>query len=122
MSWVPDFGYNLLSTIFLALKKVKMLLKKAGMPIQIYYDNKIHELTDIIDWQYVLQIKPSEVTTHFANTMPIMNAVKLILDIKHQQINHLSYQNVLKFLKIANKIEVNRLTFNKICGSCIKEQ
>lgn len=98
MSWAPDLSHNLLSTIFLALKKVKILLRKASVLIQICHNNKIHKLADIINQQYVLRIKPPKAITHFANTISIINAVKSTFKLWHQRMGHLGYQNILKLL------------------------
>ena len=70
VSWAPDLGHNLLSTIPLAIKGVEVFMRQAGVATRIIHENKIHGLADIIDRQYVLRIKTPEVMiqTNFANT------------------------------------------------------
>lgn len=56
MSWAPVLGHNLLSTIALARKCVKVCLEKAGQLSKIIIDKKIFRLADIIKTQYVIQL------------------------------------------------------------------
>ena len=82
VSWAPDLGHNLLSTILLAIKGVEVFLRKIGVATQILHEGKIHGLADVIDRHYVLRIKTPEVTMHtsFATTL-IFNAIKLTIEI-----------------------------------------
>ena len=85
ISWALDLGHNLLSTILLAIEGDEVFLRKIGVATQILHEGKLHGLADVIDRQYVLRIKTSEVTMHtnFANTTPIVNAIKPTIEIWH---------------------------------------
>ena len=124
VSWTPALGHNLLSTILLALKGVEIHLKKSGEPSQIWYNGKLQGLADIIDRQYVLQTQPSNIAIQmsFANTIPIVNAVKPTLELWHQRMRHLGYQNLLKLPQLASGIDVKGPVPDSICGPCMKKR
>ena len=48
MTLASKLSYNILSTIFLANKKIKMFLIKAGKFFEIVIDNKVFDLVNII--------------------------------------------------------------------------
>lgn len=48
ITWVLKFDYNLLNTIFLAKKVVKVFLRKIGQLLEIVIDEKKFDLVNII--------------------------------------------------------------------------
>ena len=48
ISWALELGPNLLSTILLARKGIKLCLRKAGQPSEIVVDEEIFSLANII--------------------------------------------------------------------------
>ncbi len=68
VSWTPDLGHNLLSTIPLAKKRIKVFLRRTGQPSEIFFEDEVVGLADMIDNQYVICLaKPS---------IPKVNVVK----------------------------------------------
>ena len=57
--------------------------------------------------------------TNFANTKPVVNAIKPTIEIWHQRMGHLSYRNILKLPQIAEGIEVKGPVPEEICGPCV---
>ncbi len=55
--YFPDFGFNLISTIQLGEKGLKMRLQTNDQPSQILHDREILGYADLIDSQYVLWVK-----------------------------------------------------------------
>ena len=122
VSWAPALGHNLLSTIPLALKGVEVHLRKVGEPSQIWYEGKLQGLADIVDRQYVLRIQPPEnpAQANFANTIPIVNAVKPTLELWHQRMGHLSYRSILRLPQLANGIDVKGPAPESVCRPCMQ--
>ena len=58
--------------------------------------------------------------TNFANTKPVVNAIKPTIEIWHQRMGHLGYRNILKLPQIAEGIEVKGPVPEEICGLCMK--
>lgn len=56
---VLQLGHNLLKTITLAKKGIEIFLKKNGLLFEIIADNKVFELANIIENQYVIQLAKS---------------------------------------------------------------
>ena len=121
VSWASALGHNLLSTVPLAMKGVEVFLRRTDVPTQLIHENKIHGLADVINRQYVLRIKNPEIMqTNFANTKPVVNAIKPTIEIWHQRMGHLGYRNILKLPKIAEGIKVKGPVPEEICGPCMK--
>ncbi|MCJ1471324.1 hypothetical protein MMC07_009972 [Pseudocyphellaria aurata] len=108
VSWVPDLGHNLFSTIPLSCRGIEVQLKPHGVPTEILSNGKIQELADISDRQYVLRIQFPEAKseTCFANTIPIVNVIKPTLKLWHQRMGHLEYQNLLKLPTMSTGTEL----------------
>ena len=104
------------------MKGVEVHLKKSCEPSQIWYNGKLQGLADIIDHQYVFRVQPSNIAAQmsFANTIPIVNAVKPTLELWHQRMRHLGYQNLLKLPQLASGIDVKGPVPDSICGPCMK--
>ncbi len=68
VSWTPELGHNLLSTIPLAKKSFKVFLRKLGRPSELYFKGKISSLADIIENQYVVRLAedPESATVNMA--------------------------------------------------------
>ena len=56
VSWAPELGHNLLSTIPLAKKGFELFLRKLGRPSELYFEGKIVGLADIIENQYIVRL------------------------------------------------------------------
>ena len=93
-------------------------MKKTGEPTQIWYESKLQGLADVIDRQYVLRIQHPEIVAQisFANTIPMVNAVKPTLELWHQRMGHLSYRKLLRLPQLANGIDVKGPVPENICG------
>lgn len=90
-------------------------------PTQIWYEGKLEGLANIIDYQYVLQIQPFEISDQisFANTIPIVNAMKTTLELWHQKISYLSYRNIFRLPQFANEIDVKESAPESVYGPCM---
>ncbi len=49
VSWVPELGHNLLSTIPLAQKSFEVFLRKLSRPWELYFEGEVVGLADIIE-------------------------------------------------------------------------
>ena len=56
VSWAFDLGHNLLSTIPLAKKEIEVFLKRTGRLSEIYFEDKVVGLVDMIDNQYIIRL------------------------------------------------------------------
>ncbi len=65
VSWAPELGHNLLSTIPLARKRVEVFLRKTCQHSEIVVDEEVFGLANIIKNQYVIRlaktVKPATV-------------------------------------------------------------
>lgn len=59
MSWILQFSQNLLSNLLLAKKSIEVFLKKVDQLFVMIADNKIFELADMIENQYIIQLVES---------------------------------------------------------------
>ena len=78
ISWALDLSHNLLSSIPLAKKGVKVFLKKIGQPSESVVDEEVFGLAGIIKNQYVIRLtknpKPATVNQVIATTIKIWRA------------------------------------------------
>ncbi len=49
VSWTPELGHNLLSTLLLAKKGIEVFLRKESRPSEIYFEEEIFGFIDIVD-------------------------------------------------------------------------
>ena len=68
VSWAPDLGHNLLITISLAKKEMEVFLRRTGRLPEIFFEDKVVGLADMIDNRYVICLARSSV--------PKVNVVK----------------------------------------------
>ena len=102
VSWSPNLGYNLISTIFLAKKGIEMFLRRIGWPSEIFFEDKLIRLADMIDNQYVIRL-----AAFLAFKVNILK--NPIPEIWHAWLGHLSYNGMQKFASVALSIEVKGL-------------
>ena len=114
MSWASELGHNLLSTILLAKKDIKVFLRKAGQSFEIVVDNELFSLADIIENQYVIWLvenpKPAIVNQVAAPT----------IETWHAGIGHLGYRSLLELPKLASGIKIKESASTKICTRYMK--
>ena len=49
----PNLGHNLLSTILLAQKGIEVFLRRTGRPSEIFFEDEVVGLADMVENQYV---------------------------------------------------------------------
>ena len=114
VSWAPELGHNLLSTIPLARKGVEVCLRKAGQPSKIVVDEEVFGLADIIENQYVIRLAETPKPA-------IVNRVKApTIETWHARMGHLGYRSLLELPKLAHRIEIKGPAPMEICGGCMK--
>ena len=60
VSWSPDLGHNLLSTISFVKKRIEVFLRRTGQLSEIFFEDEVVGLADTINNQYVIRLaKPS---------------------------------------------------------------
>lgn len=111
VSWALDLGHNLFSTIPLAKKRIEIFLRRTDQPSEIYFEDKIVRLADIIDNQYVIRLaKPLD---------PKVNVVKNPTpEIWPAWLGHLSYGVMQKLASVALGMTLNGPIPTEICGGC----
>lgn len=112
VSWAPDLGHNLLSTIPLAKKRIQVFLRRTSQPSEMYLEDEVVGLADMIDNQYVIRL---------ANPLiPKVNIVKNPTNkIWHTRLGHLSYGAMQKLESVALGIALNGPIPAEICGGCM---
>ena len=112
VSWAPDLGHNLLSTIPFAEKNIEIRLRGKDQPSLIIYENEIHGLADIIDDQYVLRLEKHA----------IINIATSVTTAEtwHARMGHLGYRNLQKLTSLATGMTINGPVPDEICGPCMK--
>lgn len=99
VSWAPDLGHNLLSTIPLARKGIEVFLRRTSRQSEIIFEDELVGLADMIDNQYVIFLAKS--------SFPKINVVKnLTPEIWHARLGHLSYGAMQKLESVALSIEL----------------
>lgn len=92
-----------------------IFLRKFGQPSEIYFEDKVVGLADIIDNQYVIRL-----------AKPLIPKVNMLKNprpkIWHAYLSHLSYEAIQKLASIALNITLNSFIPTKICGSCMVSQ
>ncbi len=112
VSWAPDLGHNLLSTILLAKKGIEVFLRRTDQPSEIYFEDEVVGLADMMDSQYVIRLaKP---------LVPKVNVVKNPTpEIWHARLGHLSYVAMHKLASVALGMTLNGPIPTEICGGCM---
>ncbi len=102
-------GHNLLSTISFAKKKIEVFWRRTGRPSEIFFEDKVLGLADMIDNQYVIRLARSSV--------PKVHVVKNPTpEIWHAQLGHLSYRAMQISVSIASGMEFKGPILSEICG------
>ena len=95
VSWAPELGHNLLSTIPLAKKSVELFLRKTGQTSKIIVDKEVFDLVNIIKNQDVIRLAKNP-------KIAMVNQVTaLTIETWHAQIGHLGYKSLLALPKLA---------------------
>ncbi len=112
VSCAPDLGHNLLSTIPLAKKGIEIFLRRTGRPSEIFFEDEVVGLADMIENQYVIRLARSSV--------PKMNVVKNPTpEIWHARLGHLSYGAMQILVSVASGMELKGPIPSEIYGGCM---
>ena len=107
-----DLGHNLLSTILLAKKGIKLFLRKTGQPYEIFFEDEVVGLADMIDNQYVTRLAKPLISK--------VNVVKnLTTEIWHFRLSHLSYGAIQILASVALDMEFQGSIPLEIYGGCM---
>ncbi len=112
VSLAPDLGNNLLNTIPLAKKGIEVFLRRICRSSEIFFEDKLVRLADMIENQYVIRSARSSV--------PKVNVVKNPTpEIWHPWLGHLSYGAMGILVSVASSIELKGPIPSEICGGCM---
>ena len=79
VSWAPSLGHNLLSTIPLSKKGVKVFLQQHHIPTEISHHGSLFGMANIIDNQYVVRT-----TGYFPNSIFDQGTINAITPVSIQ--------------------------------------
>ncbi len=105
VSWASSLGQNLLTTIFLLKKSVKVFLRQFHMSLKISKHGELFGMADIVDDQYFVcttSFSPNKVS----ETSIINSMITISIQIWHWRMSPFGYQNLLRLPKIADGIEM----------------
>ncbi len=90
VSWAPELGHNLLSTIPLARKGIEVFLRKAVQPSEIVVDEEVYCLADIIENQYVIWL------AEIPKPATVNRVTALTIDTWYARMENLEYRSLLE--------------------------
>ncbi len=117
--YVPDLGFNLISTIQLGEKMVEMWLQTTDQPSQILHNRAILGYANLIDGQYIFRLKQTLETPTIANSADIQPKREVKpRDIKlwYSRIGHLGYRNLKTLKNLSSRMDFNETTSSELYG------